>query len=139
MADHDCRLADRVSVIVPEVVIGLPPTVRPVEPVTATLVTDPPPVPAPMAVRNVDASRALTLLSAFTRRNVMADGFASVNRFPPTVVAPSPVRAPAAVVAPVPPLATASVPASVIVPEPVIGPPEVVRPVVPPDTATDVT
>jgi len=42
-------------------------------------------------------------------------------------------------VIPVPPLATASVPASVMVPEDVIGPPEVVKPVVPPDTATDVT
>ena len=45
----------------------------------------------------------------------------------------------AGVVVPVPPLATASVPASVIVPEVVIGPPEVVRPVVPPETATEVT
>jgi hypothetical protein len=41
--------------------------------------------------------------------------------------------------APVPPFATARVPAIVIVPLPVIGPPEVVRPVVPPDTSTDVT
>ena len=40
---------------------------------------------------------------------------------------------------PVPPLATANVPAKVIVPAAVIGPPEVVRPVVPPDTATLVT
>jgi len=47
--------------------------------------------------------------------------------------------APAWVVAPVPPFASARVPASVIVPEPVIGPPEVVRPVVPPETATEVT
>ena len=38
-----------------------------------------------------------------------------------------------------PPLATASVPASVIVPLLVIGPPEVVRPVVPPETSTLVT
>ena len=45
----------------------------------------------------------------------------------------------AGVVVPVPPLATANVPASVIVPEVVIGPPEVVRPVVPPETATEVT
>ena len=57
----------------------------------------------------------------------------------PEAAAPKLVRAPPAVVAPVPPLATASVPASVIVPEPVIGPPEVVRPVVPPDTSTEVT
>jgi hypothetical protein len=43
------------------------------------------------------------------------------------------------VAVPVPPFATASVPASVIVPEVVIGPPEVVRPVEPPETATEVT
>jgi hypothetical protein len=46
---------------------------------------------------------------------------------------------PVLVVTPVPPLATASVPAKVIVPEAVTGPPEVVKPVVPPDTLTDVT
>ena len=39
----------------------------------------------------------------------------------------------------VPPLATASVPASVIVPEEAIGPPLVVNPVVPPETSTLVT
>ena len=50
-------------------------------------------------------------------------------------VAPVPVE----VVAPVPPLATASVPARVIVPEVVTGPPDVVRPVVPPEIATLVT
>jgi hypothetical protein len=53
--------------------------------------------------------------------------------------APRFVRAVAASVAPVPPLATARVPPSVIVPDPVIGPPEVVKPVVPPLTSTDVT
>jgi len=42
-------------------------------------------------------------------------------------------------VMPVPPLATAKVPARVIVPLPVTGPPDVVRPVVPPDTPTLVT
>jgi hypothetical protein len=46
---------------------------------------------------------------------------------------------PVEVVAPVPPLATASVPPRVIVPAEVTGPPVVVRPVVPPDTSTDVT
>jgi len=49
------------------------------------------------------------------------------------------VRAVAASVAPVPPLATARVPANVIVPAEVIGPPEAVRPVVPPETLTLVT
>lgn len=53
--------------------------------------------------------------------------------------APKFVKAVAASVAPVPPLATASVPPSVIVPDPVTGPPEVVKPVVPPLTPTDVT
>ena len=46
---------------------------------------------------------------------------------------------PVLVVTPVPPLATASVPANVIVPDVVIGPPLVVRPVVPPLTSTLVT
>ena len=49
--------------------------------------------------------------------------------------APEPVE----VVPPVPPLATAKVPATVIVHELVTGPPEVVKPVVPPDTSTEVT
>ena len=49
------------------------------------------------------------------------------------------VRAPLAVVAPVPPLSTSSVPARVIVPDVVTGPPEVVKPVVPPETLTEVT
>ena len=53
--------------------------------------------------------------------------------------APSAVSAAAAVVAEVPPLAIAKVPARVIVPEVVTGPPEVVKPVVPPDTSTLVT
>jgi hypothetical protein len=49
--------------------------------------------------------------------------------------APVPVE----VVPPVPPLATARVPAKVIVPPEVTGPPEVVSPVVPPETSTLVT
>ncbi len=49
------------------------------------------------------------------------------------------VRAPEAVVAPVPPLANARVPPRVRVPAVVIGEPVNVRPVVPPDAATDVT
>jgi hypothetical protein len=53
--------------------------------------------------------------------------------------APSEVNAAAAEVAPVPPFATASVPASVIVPLVVTGPPDVVRPVVPPLTSMLVT
>ena len=49
------------------------------------------------------------------------------------------VLAPEAVVAPVPPLATAKVPPSVMVPLAVIGPPVAVNPVVPPLTSTEVT
>ena len=49
------------------------------------------------------------------------------------------IPAAARVEAPVPPLATANVPARVTVPEEVIGPPEVVKPVVPPETSTLVT
>lgn len=48
-------------------------------------------------------------------------------------------RAPEALVAPVPPDAIASVPASVSVPEVVMGEPVKERPVVPPDAATEVT
>lgn len=46
---------------------------------------------------------------------------------------------PVLVVTPVPPLATASVPARVMVPAAVMGPPDVVSPVVPPETSTEVT
>jgi hypothetical protein len=46
------------------------------------------------------------------------------------------LRAPLAVVEPVPPLATFKVPAMVIVPLETIGPPLVVSPVVPPETLT---
>lgn len=65
-----------------------------------TEVTVPLPVPAPMAVRNVAASRVDTVLSAFTRKNVIALGLASVNRLEPTVVAPNEVR-PVAATSPV--------------------------------------
>jgi hypothetical protein len=84
-------------------VIGEPETVKPVGTVAETEVTDPPPVPAPIAVRKLAASRAETVLSALTRRKLIAPGFVRVKRFEPTVVAPRLVRAPAAVVAPVPP------------------------------------
>jgi hypothetical protein len=62
-----------------------------------------------------------------------------MSAFAPEAAALRLVRAVLASVAPVPPLATASVPAIVIVPEEVIGPPDVVRPVVPPETSTEVT
>jgi len=123
-------------------VVTVPVRVRPLTvPVPPTLVTVPVvlDVPAPMAVRNEAASKDETVLSALNLGNAIAATFASVYRFPPRVVAPRFVLAAAAVVAPVPPLATAKVPAKVIVPLVVIGPPLVVRPVVPPDTATLVT
>jgi hypothetical protein len=83
----------------------------------ATQLTEPPPVPAPIAVLKVAASRVETVLSALIRRNVIADGLVSVKKFEPTVVAPRLVRAAGAELAPVPPSAIAR---SVI---PVIDPP----------------
>jgi len=41
-ADKACKSASKVKVKVPVVVIGEPPTVRPVLPVAATIVTEPP-------------------------------------------------------------------------------------------------
>ena len=54
----------------------------------ATDVTEPPPVPAPIAVLNDAASNHETVLFALACKNVIADGFVDVNIFPPTVVAP---------------------------------------------------
>jgi len=87
-----------------------PVRVKPVvPPLPDTLVTVPVVllVPAPIAVLKLAASRAETVLSALTLRNVMALGLVRVNRLPPTVVAPRLVRAPAAVDEPVPPSAMA--------------------------------
>ena len=95
---------------VPLSVIGPPPRVRPVvppEPVTLVTVPVVLLVPAPIAVLKLAASRAVTVLSALTLKNVMALGLVKVNRLPPTVVAPRLVRAPAAVDEPVPPSAMA--------------------------------
>ena len=107
--------------------------------VPVTPVTVPLPVPAPMAVLKLAAVSTETVLSALNRGNVMAEGLVKVNKLLPTVVAPKLVRAPAAVVLPVPPFATANVPAIVIVPLVVTGPPLKVKPVVPPDASTLVT
>ena len=81
------------------------PLTVPVPPTEVTV-----PAPAPIAVLNEDASNAYTVLSALTLKNVIADGFVRVNRLAPAVVAPKLVLAPAAVVDPVPPFATATVP-----------------------------
>jgi hypothetical protein len=78
---------------------------KPLAVLTATDVTVPFPVPAPIAERNEAASSAETVLSAFILGNAMAEGSVNVKKFAPTVVAPRLVRAAEAVVAPVPPLA----------------------------------
>ena len=46
------------------------------------------PVPAPIAVRKTVAFSALTLLSALTRKKLIAEGLIRVSKLPPTVVAP---------------------------------------------------
>ena len=71
--------------------------------------------------------------------NVAAEGVPRAGVVKVGDVASTTAPLPVDVVPPVPPLATASVPASVMVPLVVIGPPLVVRPVLPPDTATLVT
>ena len=65
---------------VPDAVMGEPVTVNPVGTLMATLVTVPVVelVPAPIAVLNVVASKADTVLSALIRGNVIAVGFANV-------------------------------------------------------------
>ena len=95
--------------LVVTVPLRLRPLTVPVPPteVTVPVVLD---VPAPMAVRKSAAFRDETVLSALKRGNVIALGFVTVNRFEPSVVAPSAVRAAAAVVEPVPPFAMATVP-----------------------------
>ena len=85
--------------------MGVPATVmRPPAKDCATEVT----VPAPIAVLNVAASSAETVLSALILGKVIADGLVSVKKLEPTVLAPSDVLAPDAVVAAVPPDAKGS-------------------------------
>ena len=93
-------------------------------PVPLTLVT----VPAPMAVRNEVSLKEETVLSALNRGNVTALGLVIVKRLPPSVVAPRPVRAPGAVVAPVPPFAMATVPVTLAAVPDVFWLPEVLTP-----------
>ena len=59
-----------------------------IPPVNPTEVTVPFPVPAPISVLKSAALLAVTVLSAFTRKNVIAPGFVKVNKLEPTVVAP---------------------------------------------------
>ena len=85
-----------------------------------------------MADPAVVAPRLVPLIEPPVMATLLAACVAIVPR-------PSAVLAAESVVAPVPPLAIANVPASVIVPVLVTGPPDVVKPVVPPDTSIDVT
>lgn len=64
----------------------------------------------PIALKNEAADKEVIELSALNLGNVTALGLARVNILAPIVVAPKLVRAPEAVVDPVPPLATATVP-----------------------------
>ena len=89
--------------------------------------------PVPKPLTPVEIGRPVAFVSV-AEVGVPRIGVTSVGLVDSTVL-PVPVL----VVTPVPPLATAKVPAKVIVPAAVIGPPEVVRPVVPPDTSTLVT
>ena len=61
-------------------------------------------------IETVDAVKAAIVLSAFILGKVIAEGFESVKKLPPTVVPPRFVIAPAAEEAPVPPLATSTIP-----------------------------
>jgi hypothetical protein len=104
------------KVIVPDDVTGPPDVVKPVVPPdTSTLVTEPAPLPAPIAVRKLAASKAETVLSALNRGKVTAEGLVIVNTLEPRVVAPRLVRAAGAVVAFVPPLAIGNVPVTLVV------------------------
>ena len=67
-------------------------------------------MPALIAVLNVAASKAETVLSALNLGKVIAAGFVNVNRLLPMVVPPNAALASSAEVAPVPPLAIATVP-----------------------------
>jgi len=104
---------------VPDVVTGLPPTVKKAGADKPTDVTLPPPEIVPQDVFVPSVVKYLPLFPD-------CDGAKALN-------------AEIADVWPVPPFVSASVPAKVIVPELVIGPPLVVRPVVPPATLTEVT
>jgi hypothetical protein len=145
------------SVSVPLVVTGLLVTVKILGALNPTLVTVPEPagdaqVPSPrqnvladalvpllrldtgkLPVTPVDNGKPVAFVSV-TLVGVPKTGVVSVGLVDKTTL-PVPVL----VVTPVPPLATARVPAKVIVPDEVIGPPLVVKPVVPPATLTDVT
>ena len=98
-----------VKVTVP-LVDTVPPPDIPIPAITAILVTDPFPIPAPIAVRKLAASKGDTVLSALYRGKVIALGFVIVKRFAPKVVAPKAVLAATAVVAPVPPFAMPTIP-----------------------------
>lgn len=138
----------------------VPPRVRLPDEVTVPVSVRPLTVPAPVTEVTVPVLlvKPLGLLAGYAPRADKAAA-ADVAPVPPwpmdsavvrpdsdvmSEFAPDPAalrfkRAPEALVAPVPPDAIASVPASVSVPEVVMGEPVNDRPVVPPDAATDVT
>ena len=98
------------------------------------------PVP-PLAIANVPAIvivPELVIGPPDVVRPVVPPETSTLMTEPPPVM-PRLVLASDAFVAPVPPLAIASVPPSVMVPDVVTGLPDVVSPVAPPDTATLVT
>jgi hypothetical protein len=114
---------------VPDDVIGPPEKLNPVVPPDAsTEVTVPPP---PVAAIVIDPDPFVMLIPD----PAVSVALASVL----PVVLPIKSSPSTYDVWPVPPLATARVPASVIVPDVVTGPPLVVSPVVPPETSTEVT
>lgn len=108
---------DRVTAKVPEVVIVEGETDKNAGSVNPTDVTVPLDelVPAPIALRKLAASKADTVLSALKRGKVTALGLVRVNMLLPIALAPRLVRAPAASVALVPPLAIGSVPDTCVV------------------------
>ena len=103
------------------------------EPAVPTLTPRAVATPVPRPVMPVDTGSPVALVRV-ADDGVPRAGVTSVGLFDRTTE-PVPVD----VVTPVPPLATASVPARVSVPEVVTGPPEKVRPVVPPEALTLVT
>lgn len=105
-----------------------------VEPVPVLVVTPVPPLATGKTPVTPVVKGKPVALDSVADAGVPRTGVTSVGLVDNTTL-PEPVL----VVTPVPPLATAKVPAKVIVPAAVMGPPEVVKPVVPPDTATLVT
>ena len=124
-------MARRVELFVPFPMIRSPVVVtgdRALNPAAAVVWPVPPLRIGSVPVTPLESGKPVALVRT-SAVGVPSAGVTSVGDVERTVE-PVPVD----VVTPVPPLATASVPASVIVPDVVTGPPLVVRPVVPPLT-----